>query len=178
MAAQYAAMPHEELHQWHANLQQSLSESSDAHHKAKDYLKQVSHCEAPRGVWAERGGAGWGVWRPSYLNLGLCNDHSATVVHVAAACYELANRLLLMYGRTMDCLSPNPPLSRPGRIPSHPPCPHPLIPTPPPPPHTHPTPTPSQPPHPLTTTQPHPLTPTLPPSPHTHPAPAPSHPPC
>lgn len=40
-AAQYAAMPQEELHQWHANLQQSLSESSDAHHKAKDYLKQA-----------------------------------------------------------------------------------------------------------------------------------------
>ena len=42
LAAQYAAMPQEELHQWHATLQHSLSESSDAHHKAKDYLKQVS----------------------------------------------------------------------------------------------------------------------------------------
>ena len=42
LAAQYAAMPQEELHQWHATLQQSLSESSDAHHKAKDYLKQVT----------------------------------------------------------------------------------------------------------------------------------------
>ena len=41
LAAQYAAMPQEELHQWHATLQQGLSESSDAHHKAKDYLKQV-----------------------------------------------------------------------------------------------------------------------------------------
>ncbi|KAA6421081.1 MAG: hypothetical protein FRX49_08992 [Trebouxia sp. A1-2] len=40
LAAQYAAMPQEELHQWHATLQQGLSESSDAHHKAKDYLKQ------------------------------------------------------------------------------------------------------------------------------------------
>ncbi|KAL3151010.1 hypothetical protein ABBQ38_012881 [Trebouxia sp. C0009 RCD-2024] len=45
-AAQYAAMPQEELHQWHANLQQSLSESSDAHHKAKDYLKQVDAARA------------------------------------------------------------------------------------------------------------------------------------
>ena len=42
LAAQYAAMSQEELHQWHATLQQSLSEASDAHHKAKDYLKQVS----------------------------------------------------------------------------------------------------------------------------------------
>ena len=42
LAAQYAAMSSEELHQWHATLQQSLSEASDAHHKAKDYLKQVN----------------------------------------------------------------------------------------------------------------------------------------
>lgn len=41
LAAQYAAMAPEELQQLHAFLQQSLSESSDAHHKAKDYLKQV-----------------------------------------------------------------------------------------------------------------------------------------
>lgn len=41
LVPQYAQMPQEELHQWHANLQQSLSETSDQHHKAKDYLKQV-----------------------------------------------------------------------------------------------------------------------------------------
>ncbi len=45
LAAQYAAMHKEELHQWHATLQQGLSESSDAHHKAKDYLKQVSRSQ-------------------------------------------------------------------------------------------------------------------------------------
>lgn len=46
LAAQYAQMPQDELHQWHANLQQSLSETSDMHHKAKDYLKQVDAARA------------------------------------------------------------------------------------------------------------------------------------
>ena len=50
LAAQYAAMPQEELHQWHATLQQGLSESSDAHHKAKDYLKQVSRSQLVTNV--------------------------------------------------------------------------------------------------------------------------------
>lgn len=50
LAAQYAAMPQEELHQWHATLQQGLSESSDAHHKAKDYLKQVGRTQLVTSV--------------------------------------------------------------------------------------------------------------------------------
>ena len=63
-AAQYAAMPQEELHQWHANLQQSLSESSDAHHKAKDYLKQVGvpGVGGCLGVGSSTGGPAWRGW--------------------------------------------------------------------------------------------------------------------
>ena len=41
LTTQYAQMPQDELHHWHATLQQTLSEPSDQHHKAKDYLKQV-----------------------------------------------------------------------------------------------------------------------------------------
>ncbi|DBA97682.1 TPA: hypothetical protein ACH3X3_012574 [Trebouxia sp. C0006] len=113
LAAQYAAMPQEELHQWHATLQQGLSESSDAHHKAKDYLKQV---DAARALARDAYRADQAsiekqkTWKSRVGELKEAQDNLRTTkesFYRSAAAVEVVTRELKM--RTTNVNMPRPP---------------------------------------------------------------------